>query len=282
MHQQTSEQQPRLTFIGGGNMGGSLIQGLLQRGYAADRIGLSDPHPPTREHYAQLGLRTAAGASELCGDAEVILLAVKPQIMPQLMPQLAPVINDRQLLISVAAGITVSFMQHYCGPRQPVVRAMPNTPALIGAGITGLHASTAVSPTQRQQADAILSAVGETLWLDDEAHMDAVTAVSGSGPAYFFLLVEALTAAGVAQGLESAAAARLALSTGYGAMSMARQSDVDAAELRRRVTSPGGTTAAALQLLENRGLREMMREAVAAATRRGGELAAAAENQITE
>lgn len=272
--------QATLTFVGGGNMGGSLVQGLLKQSYPSRLLRVADPNQAVLSHYRYQGLQCDSDPASLCGNADAIILAVKPQTMPQVMALIAPALQPHQLLISVAAGITTKFLQSRTHPEQAVVRAMPNTPALIGAGITGLFATAQVTAEQRQLTEQILAAVGTTLWLSDEGLMDAVTAVSGSGPAYFFLLLEALSAAGVAQGLPPEQAAQLALSTGLGALRMAQETAESPAELRRKVTSPGGTTAAALGVLDPAdgeiGLRGLMHQAVAAATQRGAELAAQA------
>lgn len=272
------EWQQTLTFVGGGNMGGSLIQGLLKQGYPSQHLRVADPNQAVLSPYRYQGVQCGSDTASLCEGSDAIILAVKPQIMPQVMANLSTAIQPAQLIISVAAGITIQYLQQQTHAQQAVVRAMPNTPALIGAGITGLCASDTVSDSQRQLTAQILGAVGTTLWIEDESLMDAVTAVSGSGPAYFFLIIEALTAAGVAQGLPESQAKQLALSTGLGALRMASETEEDAAELRRRVTSPGGTTAAALKVLEDGGMRQLMADAVAAATQRGVELAEQANN----
>lgn len=275
-----SHAQQTVTFIGGGNMGGSLLSGLLNQSYPASRLRLLEPNEQVRERYSALGVQCSDQAADVCPGADAIVVAVKPQIMPMVLARTAPALGAGQLLISVAAGVTVDAMQQQTRlddhAARPVVRAMPNTPALIGAGITGLFASPQVTHDQRQLTQTILDAVGDTVWIEDEGLMDAVTAVSGSGPAYFFLLVEALSAAGESQGLPARIAAKLALQTGLGAMRMATQTATDPAELRQRVTSPGGTTAAALAVLEEHNLRRIMAQAVAAATQRGRELAAQA------
>lgn len=265
-------------------MGGSLIQGLLKQNYPSSHLRVADPNQAVLSPYRYQGVQCDSDPATLCQGSDAIILAVKPQIMPQVLASLKGAVQPQQLLISVAAGITIDYLQQQTNTDQAVVRSMPNTPALIGAGITGLCASSQVSETQKTLTEQILGAVGATLWLQDEALMNAVTAVSGSGPAYFFLLVEALSAAGVNQGLPAVQAAQLALHTGVGALRMALETGDDPAELRRRVTSPGGTTAAALNVLETGGLRELMQQAVQAATQRGIELAgqAAASQQDQE
>lgn len=265
----------RLAFIGGGNMARSLIGGLLRTGAAASSIRVAEPQAQAREALArEFGVATFAENRLAAADAEVLLLAVKPQVMPALKAELRDVLQrQRPLLVSIAAGVRLDQLERWFGAL-PIVRCMPNTPALIGAGATGLCANARVSPPQKAQAQHILDAVGLTRWLDEEASMDTVTALSGSGPAYFFALVEAMEDAAVAQGMPRATARALAAQTCLGAGRMLAEGGEAPGELRRHVTSPNGTTQAALESFAADGLPRVVAHAIAAATRRGAELAA--------
>ena len=266
----------RIAFIGGGNMARSLIGGLLKTGVAAADIRVAEPQAEAREALARdFGVATFADNALAVAEADVVLLAVKPQVMPAIREGLHDLLQrQRPLLISIAAGVRLDQLERWFG-NLPIVRCMPNTPALIGAGATGLCANARVSAPQRAQAQHILDAAGLTRWIDDEALMDTVTGLSGSGPAYFFALVEALEDAATAQGLPRDTARALAVQTCLGAGRMLAESGEAPGELRRRVTSPNGTTQAALESFAADGLSRMTARAVAAATRRGGELAAA-------
>ena len=266
----------QLAFIGGGNMARSLIGGLLKTGVAASSIRVAEPSATAREALGRdFGVACFAENRQAVDQAEVILLAVKPQVMPSIHADLHDILQrNHPLLISIAAGVRLSQLERWFGANLPIVRCMPNTPALIGAGATGLCANSRVSPAQKAQAQHMLDAAGLTRWIDDEALMDTVTAVSGSGPAYFFALVEALEAAAVAQGLPRDTARALAAQTCLGAGRMLVESGDDPAILRQRVTSPHGTTQAALESFSADGLAHIVAHAVAAATVRGVEMAA--------
>ena len=266
----------RIAFIGGGNMARSLIGGLLKTGMAASTISVAEPQAAAREALGRdFGVACFAENRQAVTDAEVIVLAVKPQIMPAIHAELGDSLQRHHpLLISIAAGVRLDQLERWFGSHLPIVRCMPNTPALIGAGATGLYANSRVSPAQKAQAQHILDAAGITRWIDDESLMDTVTGLSGSGPAYFFALVEALEAAAVQQGLPRDTARALAAQTCLGAGRMLTESGEDPAVLRQRVTSPNGTTQAALESFAADGLPAMAARAVAAATRRGAELAA--------
>ena len=268
-----------ITFIGGGNMARSLIGGLVAHGQPPESIHVAEPHEPFRAALAHdFSVQVHADNLEAAAAGSVWVFAVKPQIMRPVAEALAEVAQDkRPLLISIAAGVTSHQLERWLGGHLPVVRTMPNTPALLGAGVTGLFGNALVSVQQRHFADELLRATGLTVWIDDEAHMDAVTAVSGSGPAYVFLLAEAMQEAGEAQGLSDDAARTLALQTIYGAALMLVESREPASMLRQRVTSPGGTTQAAIESFEAGGFRELVAAAIDAATRRGRELSAANE-----
>ena len=267
---------PTLAFIGGGNMARSLIGGLVARGQSARTIRVAEPVPALRDALAaDFGVHALPAATGAADGAGLWVLAVKPQVMREVCASLADLAQaQRPLVVSIAAGITTAQIDAWLGGGQAVVRSMPNTPALVGAGATGLYANPAVDDGRRQWAETLMQATGITAWIADEALMDAVTAVSGSGPAYVFLLAEALQAAGQAQGLPPDTARRLVVQTLLGAARMLDESREDAAVLRQRVTSPGGTTQAAIESFEAGGFRRLVDQAVAAATRRGRELAA--------
>jgi pyrroline-5-carboxylate reductase len=271
------QNTPDVASIGGGHMARALIGGWLARGLPASHLRVADPSPEARAAIERdfPGVRTCDSNDAGVDGAAVWILAVKPQQLREVARALAPqAAAARPLVISVAAGIRADDLQRWLGPDVPVVRTMPNRPALVGAGITALYAAPGVLPAQRALAATLLDAVGTSVWVDDERQMDAVTAVSGSGPAYFFLLIELLEAAGVGEGLSPEVARRLAVETAFGAAKLARESADDAATLRAQVTSRGGTTAAALAVLESAGLRDIVCRAVGAATARSRELAA--------
>ena len=267
----------RIAFVGGGNMGRALVGALLDRGHPASRLAIGEPYEATRAALQRDFPGIAVGADNLAAidGADLVVLAVKPQEMAAVVATLRPALQARRpVVLSIAAGLRVADLEGWCGPGVPVVRAMPNRPALVGAGATGLFATAAVPAAARELAEALMRAAGAVAWVDDESLMDAVTAVSGSGPAYFFLLAEALVDAGVAQGLDAQAARQLAVATLHGAGLMAARSDGDLARLRAEVTSRGGTTEAALRALDDARFREAVAAAVTAADRRGRELAA--------
>ncbi|MGE0625165.1 MAG: pyrroline-5-carboxylate reductase [Pseudomonadales bacterium] len=261
-----------IAFIGGGNMARSLITGLLGAGTDPERIVASDPMPAQRELLAELGIRTTDDNRIAVRGADAVVLAVKPQVLGDVLKAL-PDIGPEQLLVSIAAGVPIAAIVAWSRPGQPVVRCMPNTPALLGAGVTALYANDAVDPAGVDRAERILSAAGRTLWVDEEAKLDAVTAVSGSGPAYFFFLMEAMIEAGIDQGLDAETATVLTLETAYGAALMARERISTPAELRANVTSPGGTTAAAVSALEAADTSAIIRRALNAARDRAQALA---------
>jgi len=265
----------RIAFIGGGHMTTALVGGLLRHGTAVDSLRVADPVPLQLERLAyEFGVRGSTDNREVVADADLIVLAVKPQDMAQAARNIArEVTGRRRLVVSVAAGVRLADLARWLGDGVPMVRAMPNRPALIGAGITALYAGAGITADDRGAVERLMSAAGETVWLDQESQMDAATAISGSGPAYFFLLIEALEAAGMAIGLPHETSRRLAAATARGAGRMAAESGLEPATLREQVTSKGGTTAAALEVMEAGGLRGMVRSAVEAAARRSVELA---------
>jgi len=264
-----------IAFIGGGNMARSMIAGLKRRGMDPHSICVAEPVDALRTELARdFGVRLFAHARAAADHADTLVLAVKPQIIDQVCDELRPVITERlPLVISIAAGVSIARLKSRLGDLARIVRAMPNTPALLGAGITGWHAGDDVGIDERAETESILRACGETIWIEREDLMDAVTAVSGSGPAYYFLLTEALTNAGVAQGLPPKTAERLARLTCSGAGLMVQASSDPVALLRERVTSPGGTTAAALASFREDHFGAIVERAVTAATRRGQALA---------
>ncbi len=269
-----------IAFIGGGNMARSLIGGLIARGRASASIHVAEPVKALRDAlHADFGVTVFNDGAAAVDWASAWVFAVKPQVMRSVCEALAPKAQaSRPLVISIAAGITGTQLDRWLGGALPIVRTMPNTPALLGAGITGLHASAHVDAAGRAFADTLLAAAGKTVWVEDEGLMDAVTGVSGSGPAYIFLMAEAMIEAGIAEGLPADAARSLALETVLGAARMLTEKNAPApAELRRRVTSPNGTTHAAIETFETGGLRTLVADAIHAARVRGAELAAANE-----
>lgn len=264
---------PTITFIGAGNMAQALIGGLVQAGHPADQIRVADPNEDQRRAVSeQFGAEAHDDNARAADGADVLMLAVKPQVMDTVLASVDKAIRPDTLVISVAAGVTLAQLARGLNGHRRSVRAMPNTPALYGAGITGMAADDGVDATDRKRAEQILDTAGKTVWVNDEALMDVVTAISGSGPAYFFRFVELLTLAGTRAGLDQADAAALARQTAFGAGTMLAQSELDAAELRRRVTSPGGTTAAALDAFAANDFERVVDEAVQAAIQRGREL----------
>lgn len=265
-----------LTFIGAGNMASSILGGLLASGHPASRLRAADPLPASHERLRRLGdISVYSDNAEACDGTDVVILAVKPQVMSQAMLEIRQAVAaNGALVISIAAGTTLASIQAALGEQTAVVRCMPNTPALVGAGATGLFASAQVSDHQRQLAETILGAVGITRWVPREADLDAVTALSGSGPAYFFLFMEAMINAACSMGLDRETATALAQQTALGSACMALEGDADLMELRRRVTSPGGTTERAVECFEHEGLRELVEHAMQAARQRAEEMGA--------
>ncbi|TNC93308.1 pyrroline-5-carboxylate reductase [Thalassolituus sp.] len=264
----------QIAFIGGGNMATSIIGGLVREGgISADLIHVSDPGTEQRERLQQqFSVQTHEDNLDAINGASVVILAVKPQVMRDVLQPLKETLSTRQpLIISIAAGISLPTLESWTGCKA-VVRAMPNTPSLHGFGATGLYASEGVSLDQQNITDRLLAGTGITVWVKSDAEIDAVTALSGSGPAYYFLLMEAMLAAGQSLGLSEDTARRLTLQTALGAGHMASHSDVGPDELRRRVTSPGGTTEKAIATFEGAHLRDIVKAAMDAAAKRAGEL----------
>lgn len=264
----------RIAFIGAGNLARSLIAGLLRHGHDPAAIAATARSADRRERLAaEFGIVAGADNRAAATGAEILVLSVKPQQLAGVCTELAELDLSTTLVISVAAGATTDGIAANLGQRPALVRAMPNTPSSIGLGATGLYASAETSAMQRSQAAAIFRAVGEAVWLADEALMDAVTAVAGSGPAYYFAFMEAMQTAAEALGLPPEAARLLVKQTALGATTLAMRSELDLSELRRQVVSPGGTTAAALAVFEARQMADIVHEALGAATARGRELA---------
>ena len=262
----------KIAFIGGGNMAAALIGGLVDKVAAAGDIHVVDLNADALAAlHARFGVSTASAIDGALVNVDVIVLAVKPQQMRDVVAAIKPFIGA-QLVVSIAAGIRMADIARWLDGHQAVVRAMPNTPALIGKGITGVAAGQQVSTLQRAQADSILKAVGQTLWVGAESDLDAVTAVSGSGPAYVFYFLEAMEQAALALGLSAADGMELAKATFEGATELARRSDEPVSLLRERVTSKGGTTYAALTSLEQSGVKEAIVTALKAAATRSKEL----------
>jgi pyrroline-5-carboxylate reductase len=264
-------------FIGGGNMGGALIRGLIARGLPPQNITVGEAIQARRIQLAdELGVLVTSDNREAVTGADIVVLAVKPQDMATTTQRLADVFAQRPpLVLSIAAGIRVSDIVGWCGPGVPVVRAMPNRPALNSAGASAMYTTAGLSAGHRKLAEDVLGAVGTTVWVGNEEMLDVVTALSGSGPAYFFLLAELMTEAAVKLGLDRESAQELAIQTLYGSGRMARESDGDLARLRAEVTSKGGTTEAALREFDGANLRAIVAAAVTAATDRGREMARA-------
>jgi pyrroline-5-carboxylate reductase len=263
-------------LAGAGKMGTALLSGWLARGLAPSNIIVQEPNltGAAAELIGKHAIAAVANVAALPSPPAVIVVAVKPQAMGAVFPPLAKAAGPETVVLSIAAGKSIASFERHLPAKTAVVRAMPNTPAAIGRGISGAVANAATTATQRQMCNDLLNAVGDVVWLKDEALIDAVTAVSGSGPAYVFLLTEALASAGMAAGLDAETAMRLARATVSGAGELLRTSASDPATLRQNVTSPGGTTAAALAVLmrEGHGLKELMTEAVEAAQKRSREL----------
>lgn len=266
----------QITFIGAGNMATSIIGGLIANGTDPADITASDPSSDKLASLCtEFGIHTEQDNTVACAKANVVVLAVKPQVLKSVSEALAEHIQADTLIVSIAAGISASAINQWLGGDKAIVRCMPNTPALVQTGASGLYANERVSDKQKAIASALMEATGIVTWLENEDLMDAVTAVSGSGPAYFFLFMEAMIAAGIKQGLTPEQARELTLQTAAGAAKLAQESDVTVDELRRRVTSPGGTTEQAILSFEESGLRACVDQAMAACAQRSQAMAKA-------
>ncbi|PCJ30085.1 MAG: pyrroline-5-carboxylate reductase [Moraxellaceae bacterium] len=265
----------KITFIGAGNMATSLAGGLIAKGYPNTDITMTDLNEDQLLHNRNtLGVKTTQDNTQACNNADVIVLAVKPQVMAKVAVPLKDIVAQRSpLVVSIAAGITLSNLQQWLGNSAPIVRCMPNTPALVQSAASGLFANQHVSDHQKALAKDVMSAVGLALWVENEDQIDAVTALSGSGPAYFLLVMQAMMETGRSLGLPESIASQLTLQTALGSAQLALASDVDVAELRRRVTSPGGTTERAIGIMQEKGLEGIFADALKGAYDRSKELA---------
>jgi pyrroline-5-carboxylate reductase len=266
---------PQIAFIGAGNMAASIIGGLVASGHPADAVRAADPSPSSLEKLAAIApVNRCTSNPEAAAGADVVIMAVKPQVMAEAIASISDAVRaEGAVVISIAAGVTIASMQSRLGPGTAIVRCMPNTPALLGCGASALYASPEVDARQRRYAESIMSAVGIYCWVEREDALDAITALSGSGPAYFFLFMEAMIEAGCALGLDRDIATRMTLQTALGAARMAQESEFDLDELRRRVTSPGGTTASAVQSFQHDDLQAVVLRAMTAAAQRAAQMA---------
>ncbi len=280
-------KEPIFAFIGGGNMGRCLVGGLIGDGHPCERLRVSDPDPERLQVFGErFGVRTGSDNRSTIAGADVVILAVKPQVVQAVVEDVAETLRaQRPLVLSIVAGLSTRVLRKWIGsegigsegigPEVPIVRAMPNTPALVRSGAAALYAEAgSVGRGHRDSAESILRAVGSTVWVEDEALMDTVTALSGSGPAYFFLLMELIERAGVSMGLTPESARLLTLQTAFGAAKMALESGTPAAVLRAQVTSPGGTTEQAIKTFQDCGIESIVTRALRAAEARSRELGA--------
>ncbi len=267
-------QSISIGFIGAGNMASALVGGMIANGFSPDSLMLTDINQEQLQQIkTQFGVRIADSNHEIIQACEIVVLAVKPQVMQTVISEVAAELKQKKpLLISIAAGITIGSFTKWIGEELAIVRCMPNTPALLKLGASALFANAKVNEKQKQDAQNILQAVGIIEWLENETQIDAVTALSGSGPAYYFLMMEAMITAGKALGLNEDSAKALTIQTALGAASMAQQSDVDIDELRRRVTSPKGTTEAAINNFMENNFKDIITSAMKAAQQRSIEL----------
>lgn len=275
-------KEPIFAFIGGGNMGRCLVGGLIGDGHPCECLRVSDPDPERLQVFGErFGVRTGNDNRSTIAGADVVILAVKPQVVRAVVEDVAETLRaQRPLVLSIVAGLSTGVLRKWIGsegigPEVPIVRAMPNTPALVRSGAAALYAEAgSVGRGHRDSAESILRAVGSTVWVEDEALMDTVTALSGSGPAYFFLLMELIERAGVSMGLAPESARLLTLQTAFGAAKMALESETPAAVLRAQVTSPGGTTEQAIKTFQDCGIESIVTRALRAAEARSRELGA--------
>jgi pyrroline-5-carboxylate reductase len=263
----------KIGFIGGGNMAASLLNGLVASGHEPKQLWVSDINPETLAVLsANLNVNVTQSNQEVIDSADIVVLAVKPQILAQVAKEIAPLLKPQQLVVSIAAGINQTSLGKWLGEDVAIVRCMPNTPALVLTGATALHANDKVTSEQKDLAETILRAVGIALWVNNERELDAVTAVSGSGPAYYFLLMEAMEKVAVDLGLSEGTARLLIQQTALGAAKIALESSESPSELRKRVTSPGGTTQKAIETFENGGFSQLVSQALHAARDRSVEM----------
>lgn len=262
----------KLGFIGGGNIATSLITGLLKSGLSQNNISVSDPNSEKRQHLASLGIKTTDSDNEVAANVDILILAMKPKDVQSAITELKKSLRESTLIISIVAGIRTTTLERWLSHPMAIVRAMPNTPALLRAGATALYANTRVSEDQRNLAESILRSVGVTAWVNHEHDIDTVTAVSGSGPAYFFVLMEALLEAAESLGMSESTAKLLTLQTALGAARMALESEISIKDLINRVASKGGTTESALSVLDKAKFTDIIKQAVKGAHDRSIEI----------
>jgi len=266
---------PTISFIGAGNMASAIIGGMLDSGFKAANIWVSAPDDNHLQSIRkQFGVSVTTDNRYCAEQADMVVLAVKPQVMASVCADIAPVVqNTRPLMVSIAAGLEASTLDEWLGGGLPLVRVMPNTPSLVGRGAAGLYANDQVKEKQKTMVESVFNSIGSALWVDDESLLHAVTALSGSGPAYFFLMLEALEEAATDAGIAGETARALAIQTMAGAAEMAGRSEHDPGQLKRNVMSPGGTTEQAIQTFEEGGMRDLVKKAYSAAYKRSGEMA---------
>ena len=266
---------PTISFIGAGNMASAIIGGMLDSGFKAANIWVSAPDDNHLQSIRkQFGVSVTTDNRYCAEQADMAVLAVKPQVMASVCSDIAPVVqNTRPLMVSIAAGLEASTLDEWLGGGLPLVRVMPNTPSLVGKGAAGLYANDQVKEKQKAMVESVFNSIGSALWVDDESLLHAVTALSGSGPAYFFLMLEALEEAATDAGIAGETARALAIQTMAGAAEMAGRSEHDPGQLKRNVMSPGGTTEQAIQTFEEGGMRDLVKKAYSAAYKRSGEMA---------
>ena len=269
----------KIGFIGGGNMASSLLSGLIASGHSPQHLWVSDVNPEALKSLAEkLHVNTSINNADVINAVDVVVLAVKPQILNEVAVNAAPLIQEKKsLVVSIAAGISQTSLSQWLGTETAIVRCMPNTPALVLTGATALHANSQVNAEQHDLAENIMRSVGIALWVDDESDLDAVTAVSGSGPAYYFLLMEAMEKAALELGLNETTARLLVQQTALGAAKIALESSESPEQLRKRVTSPGGTTQRAIETFEQGGFTELVSKALHAAKDRSIEMSKPSE-----
>ncbi|MDI9246537.1 pyrroline-5-carboxylate reductase [Marinobacter sp. CHS3-4] len=265
---------PTISFIGAGNMASAIIGGMLESGYNAANIWVSAPDDGHLQSVRkEFGVSITTDNRHCAQQADMVILAVKPQVMKDVCIDIAPVVqNTRPLMVSIAAGLEATTLDEWLGGGMPMVRVMPNTPSLVGKGAAGLYANDQVKDKQKAMVESVFSSIGSALWVEDESLLHAVTALSGSGPAYFFLMLEALEEAATEAGIPGKTARELAIQTMAGAAEMAGRSEHDPGQLKRNVMSPGGTTEQAIHTFEEGGLRELVKKAYSAAYNRSGEM----------
>ncbi len=270
--------QAKLAFIGAGNIASAIVTGLTGKGIPPANIIVADPSDSQLARFRSMGIQATDDNHAAVAQSDIVILSVKPNVLPSVARQIADIAKTAQpLILSVAAGVTLPSLSTWLGEQQAIVRCMPNTPALVQLGASGLFANDKVTSAQRNTAEEVLNAIGISVWMEQESQLDAVTALSGSGPAYFLYMIEIMCQAGIDMGLTPESAQKLVLQTALGTATMAMQSDAEPAELRRGVTSPGGTTAAALDSMQENDLAGIFSTAIMAARKRSVELSGFAD-----